>query len=1001
MEKTKKSFWRRGLALVLALSLVAGTFMLMPTKAADTAVLGGLVDYFQANSSIFNLSSTSRFFFTAEPTGELLQTVQLVQRQFAADNLPSATPMNIVWGTEDMVKSGDIWVKLVDKNAAPAGVTSDEGYHIEVGRYAVVTAYGVDGLLYGLNTLQKHFRNAGSRDLKGFTTYDTPDTKERTVQLDCARKYLTVEYVCNFIKEASWMGYNTLQLHVSEDGGFRADFWDPAYYVKGHYEPENDLSWVCGSHVQSWVQDETDVSLPNYRNDPDKNKYLTTAQLIEIINTCKEYHIDIVPSFDSPAHMDYLNWKFEQNYKSNTSYSFTYKGTTYKASSTSGCINYSGTTGGASPTWPNYTTMDIRDTTRGQMSQAFVKTIYENMADFFKYYAGSEYFVIGGDEPNLFNNAIKANAWRYSLFPGYINEIDDILTAKGYTTRLFNDFVNATTLSKLNDDIQILYWNTPYNSINGTAGAYTVNYINDSGSYTEAPMVTASQYISDGRTMFNCVNLHTYYVLRVAPNGKGGSGGGLNPSHGDARSTKCYQWEFYAADEESIYNKWTPNNLSKKGLYSEPDTICPTEQFGGAYFLTWHDYAAVSTETAMWNGVKDTVNKNGQTYKVRDRMWSNIIKQWNWDINNSLSYANFASIRNTLGDFPGLKSDTYSHASYAKATTLPAATAPIKLGDHASLTAELAKGKISQSFYSDESYAVYLAAYNHAVEVNNNNSASDVQLGEALTRLVNAINGLTVKTHKLTIYYKAIVNGAETTIKTNVKRISTQENVFNIYLPVLDGYSFLRVDNANFTPSDSGDGSGYLTGSITEDIDVTIWYDNNIDTSRLNALIVESYSSKTIGNTSFTDESWNAYISALNSAKYFNADVSAKQSDVDALIADLERTMTALVTPASKPYMELAFISKDFDSAKEWQMGLHLKTSPNIKSITIRNDSLNVIEPATYCSGEVQVMADGTVEKYWTVFCLRNYPEGSSTVTYEIIATYTVNGVDKTISIFI
>ena len=991
MEKTKKSFWRRGLALVLALSLVAGTFMLMPTKAADTAVLGGLVDYFQANSSIFNLSSTSRFFFTAEPTGELLQTVQLVQRQFAADNLPSATPMNIVWGTEDMVKSGDIWVKLVDKNAALAGVKSDEGYHIEVGRYAVVTAYGVDGLLYGLNMLHKHFRNAGSRSLKGFTTYDTPDTKERTVQLDCARKYLTVEYICNFIKEASWMGYNTLQLHVSEDGGFRADFWDPAYYVEGHYKPENDLSWVCGSHIQSWVEDETRVGLPNYQIDPDAGVYLTTAELIQIIDTCKEYHIDIIPSFDSPGHMDYLNWKFEQNYKSNTSYSFQYNGTTYKASSTSGCINYSGKTGGASPLWPYYTSMDIRDnTTRGKMSQAFVFSIYKDMAAFFKYYAGSTKFNIGTDEVNLTNSSISSTAWSYSLFPGYVNELNALLKGYGYTVRMFNDFINDDNVGSFDSDIEILYWNSPFSSISGKAGAY------------DEPAV--STFVNDGRTLYNCINQHTYYVLRILPISYYISKGWLSSrytSNGDARSVDCRQWEFYGSDEQSIWNDWSPNNIRKKGDYTEPDAIVPDNQLGGAYFLTWHDYAAVNTETEIWNGVNDFVENDGQFYSLRYRMWSNITKMWNWDINSSLSYANFASIRDSLGDFPGLMSDTYSHASHAKATTLPAATAPIKLGDHASLTAELAKGKISQSFYSDESYAVYLAAYNHAVEVNNNNSASDVQLGEALTRLVNAINGLTVKTHKLTIYYKAIVNGAETTIKTNVKRISTQENVFNIYLPVLDGYSFLRVDNANFTPSDSGDGSGYLTGSITGDMDVTIWYDNDIDTSRLNALIVESYSSKTIGNTSFTDESWNAYISALNSAKYFNADVSAKQSDVDALVADLERTMTALVTPASKPYMELAFISKDFDTAKEWQMGLHLKTSPNIKSITIRNDSLNVIEPATYCSGEVQVMADGTVEKYWVVFCLLNSPEGNSTATYEIIATYTVNGVDKTISIFI
>ena len=214
----------RSIALLMALVLVIGIAFVVPTQAAaDTGSLGKLVDHFQSNNSTFTLNNNSRFFLAVEPTGTLLQTVQLAQRQFAADSRPSATPMDIVWHDDtQMLRAGDILVQLVadDPNIGA------EGYKIEVGSYATVTAEDARGLLYGLNMLQKHFRNGNNNSIKGFTTYDTPDTKERTVQLDCARKYFTVEYICNFIKEASWMGYNTLQLHFSEDGGFRADLWD-------------------------------------------------------------------------------------------------------------------------------------------------------------------------------------------------------------------------------------------------------------------------------------------------------------------------------------------------------------------------------------------------------------------------------------------------------------------------------------------------------------------------------------------------------------------------------------------------------------------------------------------------------------------------------------------------------------------------------------------------------------------------------------------------------
>ena len=967
MKQKKTSISIRSIALLMALVLVIGICFVVPSQAAaDTGNVGKLVDYFQANSSTLTLNANSRFFLEVEPTGELLQTVQLAQRQFAEDGTPSATPMPIVWGDPAMVRSGDIFIQITND-----GDIGAEGYKIIATDRVKVIAEDVDGLLYGLNMLQKHFRNGNSNSIKGFTTYDTPDTLERTCQLDCARKYLTVEYVCNFIKEMSWMGYNTLQLHVSEDGGFRADFWDENYYVEGHYQPENDLSWVCGSHVQSWVKDETSNGGKNYRNDPDANKYLTTAELIQIIETCKEYHIDVIPSFDSPAHMDYLNWKFEQNYKSNTSYFFTYNGEEFKASATSGCINYSGTTGGASPTWPYYTCMDIRDnTTRGKMSQAFVKTIYSNMADFFKYYAGSKYFVIGADEPNLYNSAIKNTAWRYSLLPGYINEINAILESKGYTARVFNDFLNASALSTLDDDIQILYWNTPYNSISGTDKAYTVDYINDSGTYVEDPMVTVAQYVSDGRTIFNCVNQHTYYVLRI---GVGNTT--------DARSATCYNWEFYGATEESIYNNWFPNNIRKKGKFTEGDRIVPTSQLGGAYFLTWHDYAAVNTETEIWNGVSDSVANTGEFYSVRYRMWSNIIKMWNHDINNSLSFSDFATIRNSLGDFPGLKSDTYTHASYAKATTLSvAATDPIQLADHTALTAAVAN-KLSKGVYTDESYEAYETAFNEAVYINNQNTATAEQLGAALQKLLDAQENLVLQTKTLTVYRRTIINGTTYTIDTLTYSIVKDTLNYNFFIPTLEGYKYLRAEekrpeNASatdpeyppvFTLSETGDGSGYLSGPIGENnLEINIFYENQVDTSRLDNLLANPITEQTSpdGSWRYTDASWSVYCNALKAAQEFELTINSQQATVLALVKALENARTALVVESDTMFIKLEPLASSFN--KDGQIGLYVYTSCNIPNLVFAKDG-SIITPDVL-TGEVQALNTGEIVKYWLVF---------------------------------
>ena len=937
---------RRSLALTLALALVVGFVFMIPTRAVDTSVLGALIDSFTPNDSVFTLTTSSRFFLAQEPTEEVTNTVQLAQSQFAADELPSAKVLlDIVWGKTNMVRTGDILIKM-DPTLTTIG---DEGYILEVASYATVTARDVRGLLYGLNMLQKHFRNADSTKIKGFTAYDTPDTKERTVQLDCARKYLSANYICNFVKEMSWMGYNTLQLHFSEDGGYRADLWDENYYVEGHYKPENDFSWLCGSKTQYWTHNSALTGV-DYTKDPDENKYLTTAELIEIINTCKEYHIDIIPSFDSPAHMNYLTWKFEQNYTSNPSYSFTYNGTTYHASATSGCINYTGTTGQSIPNG-DYTTMDIRDnTTQGKMSQAFVLSIYKDMADFFKYYAGSTKFNIGADEVNL----TRTGAWTYDLFPGYINEVNALLNARGYTCRVFNDFIKTDYINQFADNIEILYWNSPYNSVSGKSNS-------------SVPAVSA--FVSDNRMLYNCINQHTYYVLRIDEN------------HGDARSKTCYEWEFYGSDEESIYNDWTPNNIRKKGKYTEPDAIVPASYLGGAYFLTWHDYAAVNTEIEIWNGVTDAAKKTGEFYSLRERMWSNTIKMWNWDINDTenggINFTSFETLRDTLGDFPGLQSDTFDKSlRYAKTTSdsLPNPTEPIQLADRTQLSAALVN-KIEQGDYSDKTYEAYEKAYNDAVDVNNNNRATVEELGTALANLNAAINGLKIKTNAFTVDLKTKINGIEYVIKSTKFEIPVNQDTFTLHIPYMKGYNFINAEGASFTLSPSGDGSGYLTCAAVSDATYTLWYENAPDKSRLNDLIAEEIREQ----GDFTHTSWVAYTTALKNAKNFSTSAETRQEDVDKLVKALEDARTALVVDCDVTTITVEKVSGSFKAGQ--QVGLFIKTSANIPELTVTNKETGTVQTLDFCSGEVQTLNNGEVVKYWLIFFT---VDNANTYTYSV-----------------
>ena len=593
---------------------------------ALAAVLGAFPVTAQGAGGDFALTDSSRIYVLTPnaPEGALLQTAQLLQRQFAADGMALA----LVWGEDRWVRDGDIVLTLGSQ-------IPPEGYVLSVDSVARITAADCQGLLYGGNALLKRFR---SGNYTPFTAENAPDTRQRVVSLDCGRKYFTKNWICNLIREMSWMGYNTLELHFSDDSGFRMDFWDPDYYCQG-YQPANDFSWICGSGYTSWT-------LSDYKNDPDQGKYLTTAEVMEILDTAREYHIAVIPAFDSPSHLDYLTWTYEQHFRENPDYQFysTYDGITYHARDIGGCINYTGTAGAATPLrWPYYSAVNIAD----NQSKAFIFELYSDIADFFRVYAGSTDFSIGADEVNL--SAGYGVKWDYGDFAAYINELNALLNSRGYTVRMYNDFLGSTAYEgyAFAPNIEILYWDSPCNpsAPGNTNHTQPVEY-----------------YVNQGRTLYNCIQTGTYYALRLTADGS------------DARSKHNRQWTFYHANEVDIFNEWYPADISEKGDYPEDAPDVPDENLGGGYFLIWCDYASVSTEAEMWNGVTDP--RTGEFYALRHRMWSNSAKMWHWDLNESMTYGEFALIRDGFGDFPGMGTDCSAENPLPAAAPITSAVPP-------------------------------------------------------------------------------------------------------------------------------------------------------------------------------------------------------------------------------------------------------------------------------------------------------------------------------------
>lgn len=964
MKKINTASLIRLAALALALVLVISAVAFLPSHAADTSDLGMLADSFAANGSSFTLSDSSRLYIvaTAAPARELVEVVQLAQQQFAADSLPSATVMPIVWGDTSKSAAGDILIHL----DADCGLAAD-GYKLDADGTAAVTASNVRGILYGLNALQKHFRMAQGLQIQGFTCTDVPDTAERTVSLECGRKYYSAEWICNFIRQMSWMGYNTLQLHFAEDSGIRFDLWDPAYY-KGRFQPVNDFSWICGSENAYYI----DIFSPGgvVQEDIHKDKYLTTKEVIQILDTAKQYQMDVIPSFDSPGHMDYLTWKYEDHYLNNTGYTFesTYYNKTYAAADIGGVINYTNAkSDDITPIRykPYFKAVNINN----EQAKAFVMELYTDIANFFKEYAGSTDFSICADEVVL-DTSILASGYSYKFgygdFVSYINELNSHLNGLGYTCRAYNDFVGHTSysgsypLSKFASNLEIMYWSSNYNS--GTGGSTSCEDV---------------YYFDGDRPVYNCLSNHTYFAMAYHKSN----------SHPDCRCPSNYSWTMGYSTEDIIYNNWAPNDFTARGKYTQSSQIVPDANVTGGYFLIWSDNPMLSTESEIWNGFYSCDNDHLYV-SLFDRMWSNTVKMWNWDINDTLTFDGFTEVRDAIKFFPGLG---YANGLYqcSAAPTYPAATEPVCLSERAALKAELAGGKLSSAIYTEASYSTYSAAFDAAATALS--SGTDVEISSTLAALLEAKENLVIKNFYITVTFKNKDTG-NTVGDPVTEKTPDGSNEFEIYLPRLSGYDYLSAEGAGFSFSPSGDGAAFLRGTITADISVTVWLTAAKDDSRLQNLIAEAITSQAVtGTVSYTDDSWAVYTAALAQAKALTD--TATQVEVNSAIAKLENALTALVVsiPADEAEthavtLAVELLNESVPAGK--QIAFYVSSAANVTGLTVRKGE-TVIEPLR-TTAQVQELDSGAVVKLWLIL-----------IPAEETADYTITDgtTEKTVSV--
>ena len=891
MKKTIKRIVALAVSLVILLTLA-------PLKAdavmLENPALTKLTDRYTSGEGAFTLKSTARLFVCTDssPSDELQQTAELINAEFAAAGLPSSTPLPLVWGDMQRVLKGDIILQLVSGLAA-------DGYRMTVTADNItIAASDTDGLLNGAFMALKHFRVYGGSEIPACEVHDAPDTKERTVMLDCARKYWSVDWIKNLIRQMSWMGYNTLELHMTEDQGVHANIWRDA---NGNVVPDcngNDFGWLPGYKEAKWASDANNDQITGVPvQDPNGALNYNRDELIEILNCAKEYHIEVIPGVDVPGHCDYLIYQWDHSGASGY-FTYNYKGKNY--SNRPSKIYISDSALYPNESYKSFGTLDISNEYTKNMSLALI----EAYADFFRTYGNSSKINIGCDE-------IRGSL-NYSAFVSYVNEVCAAMKEKGYSVRAFNDYLYRSS-DALDPDLEICYWKTT---------SYKV-------SEKETVTIPAASYIKDGRTVYNCVNNYTYYVLRY------------NKSQGDALSPSCLQWSFHHSTEERIYSGcggrcacqgvswnpcyssfgWNPSKLSCVSDTSEYYYSGP--QLGGGYFLIWGDWAGWRTEAKVWNG-----EDASGTYNLIDRMWSNSIKMWNWDVDSSgLSYSDYRSLRNFYRLYPG-------YTSPSSAPSIPDASVIHQAADFTALQNAIAKPPAyAQSEYTPSSYAAYLAALDEAKAVFARADATQEAVDAALSALMQAFDSLKLMT-STTVVFKTMVGAQERIIETR----EIGGTSIKIEISGRRGYRFRGVEgNATFRPLSSGAEGGVVSGTAPE---IVIWYENAPQLITLEHLLAADdalYS----GNDSYASEKAKANAFYLK-VKDAPQDLTT-QGEIDAYVNKLVDARSSAVLPAAET--KIIHLKTTTDVVAQGKSAVVLvTTSPDVTSVSIEGVTFNDYE---------------------------------------------------------
>lgn len=172
---------------------------------------------------------------------------------------------------------------LIELSTDP-GIKGKEHYILDISENKVsIKGATQDALFYGLKTLDQILLgdvcNTANKQIAPIRIDDEPRFGYRALMLDPARHFLPVEDVKFYIDQMAKYKYNVLQLHLTDDQGWRVE-------IKKH---------PGLTETGAFRNPQTGP------NGPD-NGYYTQQQLKDLIQYAADRNVEIIPELDIPGH---------------------------------------------------------------------------------------------------------------------------------------------------------------------------------------------------------------------------------------------------------------------------------------------------------------------------------------------------------------------------------------------------------------------------------------------------------------------------------------------------------------------------------------------------------------------------------------------------------------------------------------------------------------------------------------------------------------------------